>query len=157
AYHNNADPFREERYDDSRCTTVEETARFRELTNFAEYRQGVEPRVLLKANLANWTPKTKDLQGLQLKVCNFDGADLRGIDFRGANLTFSKFFRTDLTGVDFTGADLEGADFSGAVLTNTCFVDVALSATKFFTRRHNGTLLVPKDITGMNLRHAKGL
>jgi DMSO/TMAO reductase YedYZ molybdopterin-dependent catalytic subunit len=156
AYHNNADPFQEERYDESRLTTPSETQQFRELRDFAGYRQ--EPvRVLLKANLANWTPKNKDLQGLQLKACTFDGADLRGVNFRGANLTLSKFFRADLSGADFTGADLEGADFSGAVLTDTRFVDVWLSATKFFTRRHNGSLLGPKDVAGMNLQRGKGL
>src|SRR5262249_9390305 len=117
AYHNNADPLHEERYDDLRVASREQTAHFRALDNFDEYRRGRPQDVLIKANLSHWSPRTKDLHGLQLKACTFDGADLRGVDFRGANLTLSKFFRADLSHVDFTGADLEGADFAGAVLT----------------------------------------
>src|SRR5262245_7684948 len=154
AYHNNADPFREERYDDARQAPAEQTRRFRESEDFDEFRS---PVVLIKANLSNWRPKTKDLRDLQLKACDFDGADLTGVDFRGANLTLSKFFRADLSGADFTGADLEGADFAGAVLAGTRFVDVWLSAARFFRLRRNGTVLGPKDTKGMVLRGARGL
>ncbi len=156
AYHNNADPFREERYDEARLTSAEETARFRALDTFDDYR-GLPPTILIRANLSNWSPRSKDLHGLKLKACTFDGADLRHVDFRGANLTLSKFFRADLSHADFTGADLEGADFSGAVLTGTRFVDVSLSATRFCTPRRNGTLLGPKDTSGMIVQGATGL
>jgi len=157
AYHNNADPLREERYADARVTSMEETARFRELDRFDEYRRGRARDVLIKANLANWIPRTKDLRRLQLKACNFDGAVLDGVDFRGANLTLSKFFRADLSNADFTGADLEGADFTGAVLTGARLVDVSLAATRFFTTRHDGTLVGPKDLRGLVLRRGMGL
>jgi uncharacterized protein YjbI with pentapeptide repeats len=158
AYHNNADPLREERYDDSRVANGAQTARFRELENFDDYRAGRAQDVLIKANLSNWSPKTRDLRGLQLKACTFDGADLRGVDFRGANLTLSKFFRADLSNADFTGADLEGADFSGAIrLTGARLVDVSLSATKFFLVKHDGTLRGPKEVQGMVLQRGMGL
>ncbi|HVJ80232.1 MAG TPA: molybdopterin-dependent oxidoreductase, partial [Planctomycetia bacterium] len=121
AYHNEADPLLEQRYDVARRASPEETAAFRALADFAPYR---DDPVLLMANFANWKPLSKDLRGVRLKACNFDGADLSGCDFRGANLTRSRFFRADLSGCDFTGADLEGADFSGARLTGAKFEDV---------------------------------
>jgi hypothetical protein len=157
AYHNNADPFREERYDDAQVTSAEETRRFRERDNFDAYRRGRPKDVLIKANLSHWKPKTQDLHGLQLKACTFDSADLEGVDFRAANLTLGKFFRANLTNVDFTGADLEGADFSGAILTNAKFVDVALAATKFCTSKHDGSIRGAKDLRGMVLARGRGL
>jgi DMSO/TMAO reductase YedYZ molybdopterin-dependent catalytic subunit len=157
AYHNHADPFREERYDDSRSATAEQTAQFRGLDSFAAYHRSVSRTILIRANLSNWTPRSRDLRGVQLKNCSFDGADLRAADFRGANLTLSKFFRADLTGADFTGADLEGVDFSGANLSGVRLVDVSLSAAKFFMRRRNGTLLGLKGFQGMVLQRARGL
>jgi DMSO/TMAO reductase YedYZ molybdopterin-dependent catalytic subunit len=158
AYHNNADPLLEERYDDARVTSRDETERFRNLINFDAYRGGRAQDVLIKANLSNWTPKTRDLRGLQMKACNFDGADLRSVDFRGANLTLSKFFRADLSGVDFTGADLEGTDFSGAAsLANARLIDVALAATRFFMVKSDGAKRGPRDVEGMILQRGKGL
>ncbi len=158
AYHNSADPDREERYDEARLATREETAQFLDLASFDDYRCGSSHRILIQANLSNWTPLAKDLRGVQLKACNFDGANLRGADFRGANLTLCKFFRADLTGVDFTGADLEGADFSGAAsLAATQFVDASLAAAKFFISKHDGTIRGPKDIRGMTMSGCRGL
>lgn len=158
AYHNNADPLLEERYDDAKVASRELTERFRGLDNFDEFRHGRARNVLIKANLSNWTPKTKDLRGLQLKACDFDGADLRGVDFRGANLTLSKFFRADLTGADLTGADLEGVDLSGAAsLAGARLIDVSLAATKFFVFRSDGSKRGPKDLEGMILQRGKGL
>ncbi|MBI3410597.1 MAG: molybdopterin-dependent oxidoreductase [Planctomycetes bacterium] len=158
AYHNNADPFREERYDEASQATAEKTRRFRELDNFDEFRIKDAPVVLIKANLSNWTPRTKDLRGLQLKACDFDGADLSGVDFRGANLTLCKFFRANLAGVDFTGADLEGADFTGAAsLAGARFIDAALAAAKFCMAKNDGERRGPKDLTGMILRCGRGL
>jgi hypothetical protein len=158
AYHNNADPQKEERYDEARLASPAETERFRQLEDFAQYRRGRAQDVLIKANLSNWSPKTKDLRGVQLKACTFDGADLRGVDFRGANLTLSKFFRADLEDADFTCADLEGADFSGAArLCRARLVDVSLAATKFFMVTHDGRRRGPKDVRGMILRRGNGL
>lgn len=157
AYHNNADPLREERYDERSVASREWTQQFRDLENFDEYRRGTG-KILIKANLSNWSPKSKDLRGLQLKACTFDGADLRGVDFRGANLTLCNFFRADLSKADFTGADLDGADFSGAArLTDARFFDVSLVATRFFTVKHDGNLRGPKDLSGMIVRRATGL
>jgi DMSO/TMAO reductase YedYZ molybdopterin-dependent catalytic subunit len=158
AYHNNADPFLEERYDDAKVASREQTEHFRGLDNFNEYRHGRAQDVLIQAILSNWTPKTKDLRGLQLKACDFDGADLRGVDLRGANLTLSKFFRADLTGTDLTGADLEGVDFSGAAsLAGARLIDVSLAATKFYMIKSDGSKRGPKELQGMILRRGKGL
>src|SRR5262249_39505380 len=132
AYHNNADPLREERYDEARQATADQTRRFRELERFDEFRRPDVPIVLIKANLSTCNANARALRRLQLKECDFDGSALSGVDFRQANLTLSKFFRANLAGADFTGADLEGTDFSGAAsLAGTRFVDVSLAAAKF--------------------------
>jgi hypothetical protein len=158
AYHNNADPLREERYDPSRVASRERTEQFRVMVDFEAYRQGRAQDVLIQANLANWLPRTRDLHGLQLKACTFDGADLRDVDFRGANLTLSNFFRADLSGADFTGADLEGADFSGAARLNGArLVDASLAATRFFMVKHDGSVRGPKDMRGMIVQRCHGL
>jgi hypothetical protein len=156
AYHNNADPLREERYEEASLATLAETSRFRSLDNFDEYR-GPSARILIGANLSNWSPRTRDLRGLRLKACDFDGADLRAVDFRSANLTLSKFFRADLSDADFTGADLEGVDFSGSNLTGSRFVNVSLSAAQFCKPRQSGSLLGLKGSEGMILAQTRGL
>lgn len=154
AYHNVADPFREERFDDARIATDHLSYQFRETEDFELFRDGSAEHVLIKARLGNWTPKSTNLNQLQLKACNFDSANLRGVSFRGANLTLSKFFRADLTNANFEGADLEGANFSGAILDGTQMIDVYLSATTFFQQRANGTMVGPKSLKGLRIRPA---
>jgi DMSO/TMAO reductase YedYZ molybdopterin-dependent catalytic subunit len=64
AYHNHACSMREERYDDARVASREQTERFRSLEDFEDYRHGRAEDVLIKANLSNWTPKSRDLRGV---------------------------------------------------------------------------------------------
>lgn len=156
AYHNHADPWHEERYDDHQRFPREATQAFRHLETFDVYRQGGPRDVILKANLSNWTPKTKDLHGLQCKSCNFRGADLSNANFRGANLTRSVFRGANLRHADFTGADLEGADFSGADLSGVRLVDAALSATSFFRITRKG-VQISATVDGMIVRGCSGL
>lgn len=152
AYHNEADPWLEQRYDHSLKTSAAEVAALKAATDFSGY----QDQVILSANLANWRPQSHDLRGVQLKACNFRNANLENIDFRGANLTFGDFGRANCRNVDFTNADLEGADFSGADLTNATIVDAALSATKFFRDTKSGKRIAAK-VTGLTLKNPHGL
>ncbi|MBI4551230.1 MAG: pentapeptide repeat-containing protein [Candidatus Latescibacteria bacterium] len=156
AYHNHADPWNEERYDDRARFSREATRAFRQLETFDAYRQGRPQDVVLKANLSNWTPRTRDLHGLQLKSCNFRGADLSHANLRGANLTRSVFRGASLRDADLTGADLEGADFSGADLTGARLVDAALSSTTFFRITQKGAQ-ISAMVDGMIVRGCSGL
>jgi hypothetical protein len=156
AYHNQADPWKEERFDDRKRFSREATQALRQLASFEAYRRGGLESVVLKANLANWTPRTKDLHGLQFKSCNFRGASLEGVDFRGANLSLSVFRGANLRRADFTGADLEGADFSGADLEGARLVDAALSSTTFFRITQKGARIGAK-VDGMIVTGCTGL
>ena len=126
-YHNQGDPWAEERYDGTRFTAKGEVDAFRNSTEFSVYRD----EVVLMASLRGWQPRTRDLSGIQMKACDFRDARLVGVSFRGANLTRSRFMGADLTDCDFSEADLEGADFSGACLKNVVFERNWMSATVF--------------------------
>ncbi len=132
AYHNVGDPWKEQRFEGRKFTSREEIDRFRNLEDFAPYRDDQESdRVIVKADLRGWKPRTRDLRGLRFKACDFRDADLREADLSEANLTLGKFSGADLEKANLTGADLEGADFSGARLAGACLAANALSATVF--------------------------
>ena len=130
-YHNNGDPFLEQRLEGHRFTSKAEVEQFRNLTDFSAYRTDAPESVIVKANLRDWHPKTDDLHGLQLKACDFRGANLQRTNLRGANLTLGNFDGANLERADLTGADLEGANFSGAFMEGAVLKDNLLSATVF--------------------------
>jgi Oxidoreductase molybdopterin binding domain/Pentapeptide repeats (8 copies) len=123
-YHNNADPWAEERY----------------ITRQIDHRRLAE--LLLKRDfsgqdLLNLMAMRQSLPGLKaraalLRHADFRYADLRGADFCGANLSNAcfvgaslqqaNFTQADCEGADFCGADLRGADFRGASLFGATFV-----------------------------------
>ena len=152
AYHNEADPWQEQRFDPSRAATETQIEALRTATTMEPFRD----TVFIRANLSGWRPRTPDLRGLQLKACRFDGADLSHADLSNANLTLSNFFRANLRKANLTGADVEGAKFVGADLSNAKLVDVHLSATTFFQPLANGTWKGPKSVDGLVLRPAAG-
>lgn len=152
AYHNNADPWQEERYDTAQTASPAQVAALKAETDFSAW----QDTVVLGAALNGWQPQSAALRGVQFKACNFRNARLATVDFTNANLTFGKFWRADCRGVNFTGADLEGADFSGANLTNAVIVDAALSATKFFRTTANGKRIAA-NVTGLRLENPSGL
>lgn len=132
-YHNEADPWKEQRLDATRFSSREECEQFKQLPDFHAYRStGGDPKVIVQADFSGWNPLTRDLHGLHLKSCDFSHAQLKGVDFRLANLTFGKFHGANLEGVDLTGADLEGCDFSGAHLKGAQLHQCFLSAARFF-------------------------
>jgi DMSO/TMAO reductase YedYZ molybdopterin-dependent catalytic subunit len=152
AYHNEADPWREQRFDDSRVASAEEVQDLRAATDFAPWRG----RVLIKARLGGWTPKTPDLSGLQLKCCSLRKARLAGAQICGANFSLSNFEGAELRGTLFSACDLEGASFAGADLRDASMQDVALSATRFF-RDFGGGRRLEARVEGLRLEGHHGL
>ncbi len=122
-YHNEADPWREQRYLASGLTGQQSRA-ILALRDIA----GQDLRGLAAGGL--------DLRGLQaqralLRDADFQAAALESACFDNANLSNAHFAFADLTGASFRGADLEGADFSGANLRGATLLDVSLLGTTF--------------------------
>lgn len=113
-------------------------------------------KVILSADLTEWSPVCRDLRRLSLKNSKIQRALLAGVDLRQANLSNSNLQGADLTGADLREADLEGADFSGAILVNADLRGTALSATKFFTQLLDGIIL-GADVTGMKWQRSQAL
>jgi hypothetical protein len=139
SYHNNADPWAgDERFVSGSLPPADLQA----LRDAASYVNRRGPRkVVIGADLGGWEPKTRDLGDLYLKNCDLRGARLDGVSLQGANLSLSDLRGARLAGADLRGADLEGANFAGADLTGADLRDTFLSATKFFEREADGTLL----------------
>lgn len=152
AYHNEADPTQEQRFDESRISSREIVAEFRVATDMAPWRG----QVLLKARLGGWQPLTQDLRGLQLKYCSLRQAKLAGVDLRDANLSLSNLSGADLQQADLRGADLEGADFSSADLRGAR-LDAALMSAARFCRLRNGLASKWAQVEGARFVDCRGL
>ncbi len=113
-------------------------------------------KVVLSADLLGWNPVCRDLRRLSLKNCNLRGAQLTGVDLRQANLSNSNLQKVNLTGANLRGADLDGVDFSGAWLVNADLRGTSLSATKFFTKLPDGTIL-GAEVSGMKWQPSQAL
>lgn len=158
-YHNEADPWKEQRLDATRFSSREECESFKRLPSFDAYRHiDGDPRVIVRAHFSGWHPQTRDLSGLHLKSCDFSHANFKGVNFQHANLTFGKFEGADLTGADLSGADLEGCDFSGAILDDARLDRNFLSAVRFFKRTQiTGKTDGLKSWAGLKVTHPDGL
>lgn len=124
-YHNNADPWREERYIAANVKKL-------------ELRKLIQARDFSGRDLLSMTADGMALRGLKaagalLRNASFLRADLAGADFasanlsnahlQGAGLSGASFRDADLEGADFRGCDLRGADFHGASLFGVSFTD----------------------------------
>lgn len=122
-YHNQANPWREERFVATSPNRIELGRRLASL----DFRE---------ANLLNLDLSGRDLSGMRaargiLRNADFRRARLQRADFSGANLSNAKlqdanlsdaiFRDADLEGADFCGADLRGADLRGASLFGATF------------------------------------
>lgn len=122
-YHNNADPWREERY-----IIVS--------TDHNKVRRMVASRNLSGQDLLGLVADRMDLGGLDardavLRNASFIATDLSGADFAGANLSNARLLGARLTGARLRGADLEGADFRGADLRGADLTGASLFGASF--------------------------
>lgn len=112
-YHNEAEPWREQRFVAGGVDRIELARRLESL----DFRDAE----LLGAELAE-----RDLSGLQADGARLRNADLRrtrlvGASFRRANLSNARLLGADLRDASFADADVEGADFRGADLRGADF------------------------------------
>lgn len=124
-YHNNADPWAEERYI---VRGIDRVALGRML----------QARDIAGRDLLGLTARLMSLPGLNargalLRNADFTQAELDGADFQGANLSNAHFAGARLNGANFTGADLEGADFRGADLRGANLTGASLFGATFTT------------------------
>lgn len=107
-YHNEGDPWREQRY------VVSDVPRpkLQELLR----RRSFAGENLLSLELQGHDLANLDATGAILRNADFRHCKLRGATFTGANLTNSRFMNADLRDSQLNNADLEGCDFSGADL-----------------------------------------
>ncbi len=129
-YHNEADPWREQRYVAPNLNRLQVAKAFTQ-RNFAGLEfQGLEARGISLPDLS--------AQGAILRNADFRNAQLRNADFSGANLSNARFQEADLRGASFDRADVEGADFSAADLRGCDFRGASLLGVTFFVEAGEG-------------------
>lgn len=122
-YHNNADPWREERYIAANVKKL-------------ELRRLIQARDFSGRDLLSMAADRMELKGLKaagalLRNASFLRADLEGADFTGANLSNAHMQGAHLSGATFLDADLEGADFRGCDLRDADFRGASLFGVSF--------------------------
>lgn len=122
-YHNNADPWQEERFIAGNVSKTEAT-------------KLIEGRNFSGRDLRSIDCSNRNLDGLNAAECavrnaDFRGASLRGANFKNANLSGARLDDCDLTAANFCGADVEGADFRGANLKGADFTGASLFGASF--------------------------
>ena len=125
-YHNEADPWRQQRYIASGVSP-------------AEARAILAGRDLRGKKLLGLRAAGCDLAGLQaqhavLRDADFRDCNLAGACFDGANLTNAHFQGARLQGASFRDADLEGAGFERADLRGACLLASSLLAHRLPSR-----------------------
>lgn len=127
AYHNNADPWLEQRYVE-RPMDKDEFARRLGDGNF-ECAEAIKDDQFKQ--LRDWNQVEWNFQGASIKACDLSKANLRNARCHKANFTLTKFTGADLSGADFSNCDCEGADFRGANLTGADFRHAVLTVARF--------------------------
>ena len=122
-YHNNADPWKEERFIAGNISK-------------SEAMKLIDGRDFSGRDLRSIDCSNRNLDGLNAAGCavrnaDFRGASLRGANFENANLSGARMDDCDLTGANFRGADVEGTDFRGCQLSGADFTDASLFGASF--------------------------
>ena len=133
AYHNNADPWREERYD-PRPMDANEFARCVREKNFSDVVAIKDEKFsqLQEQDMSGW-----NFENAQIKACDLSKVIMRNARCKGANFTLTKFVGADLSGADLSHTDCEGADFRGANLRDADLRHTSLTVTRFVGRDAN--------------------
>jgi DMSO/TMAO reductase YedYZ molybdopterin-dependent catalytic subunit len=142
-YHNEADPWREQRYV-ARATDRVALAKRMAARDLA----GAD---LLGADLAGATLAGFDLRGASMRNANLRGADLRDADLRGANVTNAVLFGANLSGARIDGIDLDGADLRRADLRGASGVPASLAVTEFVSTPDDGARVAGLDWRGVRV------
>jgi DMSO/TMAO reductase YedYZ molybdopterin-dependent catalytic subunit len=122
-YHNEADPWREQRYV-ARAVSRAGLARLFAARSLAR-------QDLLGADLSGADLRGFDLTEVSLRNANLRGADLREADLRAANLTNAVLAGADLRGARIDAVDLDGADLRRADLRGATGAPASLAVAEF--------------------------
>ncbi len=122
-YHNEADPWRQQRYIPARLTPADAKRILATLDIQGQDLLGLPACGLTLAGLQakNALLRDADFRGCNLSGASFDGANLTNAHFEGANLRGASFRDADLEGAVFQGADLRGATLLAASMVATSF------------------------------------
>lgn len=141
-YHNEADPWLEQRYA-TRVLPAEEVAERRMSGQFDDTHL-----LGLQASGGPW--QRFSARRAVLRNAKFDGCRLMAADFTGANLSNGSFVGADLRGANFTQADVEGADFSGADLRGADLASASVFGVTLYRPGHaaviDATTRWPADV-----------
>lgn len=147
-YHNNADPWAEERYlagsidkrDAARLIASKDFSNQNLLSLSAANRELNQLRAS-QAALRNADFSHSSLLSADFQAANLSNANLRHADLRGAI-----FVDADLEGADLTAADLRGANFSGSSLIGASFFDPAIGPES--GARFDDQTILPDEVIG---------
>lgn len=123
-YHNQADPWREQRYivPELDANEARRLLQKRDFSGRNLLGLRAEGRALAGLDARGAQLRNAHFEGTTLKRARFDGANLSNAHFTGANLKGASLAGADCEGADFCDADLRGADLSGASLFGASFV-----------------------------------
>jgi DMSO/TMAO reductase YedYZ molybdopterin-dependent catalytic subunit len=136
AYHNNADPEREERYVPRVLAEGELEARLTR-RDFSGVLAIADPQF---TQLRERDLDGADFRGARIKSCRLTRISLRGAHCAEANFTRSFFTGSDLTGADLSGCDLEGASFINCDLRGADLRGASLTMTSFAHERYGARI-----------------
>jgi len=124
-YHNEADPWRQQRYIPARRTPADARRTLAALDIHGQDLLGLPAAGLALAGLQaqHALLRDADFRGCDLSSANFDGANLTNAHLEGANLRGASFRDADLEGAALQGADLRGAVLLAASIVATSFCD----------------------------------
>jgi DMSO/TMAO reductase YedYZ molybdopterin-dependent catalytic subunit len=131
-YHNNADPWHEERFL-AASLSRQEMREILATRNFAG-------RDLRSMDATGHDLDGLDARGALLRNADFSRAKLSGANFSGTNLSNAHFALADLRGASFRDADVEGADFAGADLRGADFRGASLIGATFMLASGDGQM-----------------
>lgn len=154
AYHNEADPWKEQRYVPVALSDDEFERRVRE-RDFSDAFAIVDPKFV---RLRGLDLAGCDLRRARIKACDLSKLLLRGASAADANFTRSLFVDVDFRDADLSRCDLEGADLRGADLRGADLRGTALTATQFAHRwrpaKLEGARFLRRDIDEAGLGDA---
>ena len=124
-YHNEADPWKEQRYMSPTVDKRKAAALIRSKDFSGENLRSIDASDRDLGLLVATAALLRDARfnRANLRGASFENANLSNSHFRDADLREANFRHADVEGADFSGADLRGADFTGASLIGASFVD----------------------------------
>lgn len=147
-YHNNADPWKQERYMAPNLDR-REVIRLLESKNFSrrDLRSiDASDRILDRLNARNAMLRDANFEKASLIAADFSGANLSNAHLSNANLSNAKLIETDLEGADLSGVDLSGADLTGCSLIGSSFGEQDENGIVFNGAKFDSQTILPMEL-----------